>query len=377
MDLCKNCGAPLVEGTPFCGFCGAPVEPQQAPPAQAPIVISAQPLEEPGKTVAWSEPATAPAPQPLPLRPTPAYRHVDAPPKKVKRSAGTVILSVLLCILMVIPVILSFLQGTITNSLNEDTYLQIILDVDLSRLPGSLLNEDLGDVDLAQAICQEVNTVGPAFSGPENWRDLTPDDLDQLLKETRLPEFGAEQLDRLVKAILSGRKSLKIRTKDVLDLLYDDLEILVDDMDLPIDPDALEEAAEEIIHAIDAEEISLEFDRETDQILSYVRKALSSETLTVLLAAIGLLFLLLMLVNLRSPFHGLRDTGIVGIVSGAMCLSITFLPKALDGLEGIGHLLSVVLSGILGGGQLIAAAILIGSIVLVIGSGVLRKLLKK
>ena len=379
MDLCKNCGAPLVEGTPFCGVCGTHVEPQEAPPPQAPIISAELPVisEDPGKTVAWSKPAMPAAPQPLPVHPVPAYRHTEEPPKRVKRSAGTVILSVLLCILMVIPVLLTFLQCTVSGSLNEDTYLQIILDVDLSQLPGSLLNKDLADMDLADAICHEVNTVGLAFSGPDYWKDLTADDLEHLLKETQLPEFAAEQLDRMVKAVLSGRKSLKIRTKDVLDLLYDDLEVLVDDMDLPIDPDALEEAAEEIIHAIDMEEIPLEFDRETNEILTYVRKALSSETLAILLAVMGLLFLLLMLVNLRSPFQGLRDAGIVGIISGILCLSITFLPKALEGLEGIGHLLSVVLSGILASGQLIAAAIVIGGIVLIIGSRVLRKLLKK
>lgn len=399
MDICKNCGAPLMDGTAFCGFCGASVQAKQPMPAQpqapvqVPVYVPSQPpvqpmdpgafggpAPDPGKTVAWSGPVCEPAPAPPVFQApqAPAYRPANVPPvKKKKRSALTVLLSLLLCILMVLPVLPAFLLGTVSGSLNEDTYLQIILDVELSQLSGSLLDEDLEDMDLAEAICHEVNAVGVRFSGPVYWKDLTPDDIEQLLKETQLPEFAAEQLDRLTKAILSGKKSFKLRTKDVMKLLYEDLEVLVEDMDLPIDPDALEEAAEEIIHAMDAEEIPLEFDRETEEILDYVRKALSAETLTVLLAAVGVLILLLMLVNLRSPFHGLRDVGIVAIISGLLCLGITFLPGALSGLGDAGYLVSVVLKGLLQKGQLTAAVMTVGGAVLTIGSGVLRKLLKK
>ena len=375
MRYCAHCAAALEEGATVCPDCGKPVENRDEPEQiHIPEVILPEALEKTREMPPEELPAM---PKPISVARQPVY-YIPAkepvPEKKKKRSVFSVLASVLLCVLMILTVLTTFALGVLESSLDKEHYLEMIQSIDPEELSGALVDPNMADVSFYDALCVKINQAGQRYNF---WKDLTADNLETLLEETDIPEFAAEQMERLTKAVLSGKDSFRIRPNDVLELLENNLGLLSQDMGLFLNDQMLEQVAAEILTATGADEISLRPEGPAGQLLDLVRGVLSSGTLMWLMGVTGALAVLLILVNLYTPMCGVRDIGIVGIVTGTLGLGMRLVPFFLPDLGEWGHLAAAVLGSLLKDSASTALPVLVGGLLLTILGSVILMIQKR
>jgi len=386
MAKCVYCGAELVENAKFCRMCGArtPSENQivfpeaSAAPQPAPVP---QTIEEP----VYYPPSPIPAPamaNPAPVAP------VQAAQKKKPHRRGFLGIfgSVLVCILILAFMLPTFLLITVSTALTEETFLSIMLQIDLDAVPASVLDEydpSLEGLSLAEFICREINQEGNDTL-PEGLNiDLTPKGLNAIKNKSSLLPFLAEHMEGILNALLDGKEHYRISQKKVEKLLRSNLELLSDELDLPMEDFELEETAAYLLETTGLGEIPLgtnwsEGDR---QMLSVLDKLVSGSLLIVPLGILAFFVILLFLINIKDVMYAVRDVGIVSIL-GSLPLLLVILgansaPAMYAGKDAAMYLGSVVLSCVLSRSLVILISVFSAGVLLLILNGIIRAVQKK
>lgn len=303
-----------------------------------------------------------------------------------RRKFLAVFTSVLLCILLLTAMLPTYALITVRNSLQKETFLAIMQRTDLNQIPASVLDEydeELEDLTLAELFCETINEDAGYSLEEGVWEDITPADLNRLLKETTFLEFTAEQMEGLINAILSGKKTYGIPVQAMEKLLEDNLPYLAEELNLPLEEDEIEDLAEELIESGDFDDIPIysEMDSEVRSALEIINLILSVYALGALCLLMLLLVLLLFAVNHRDPLYALRDTGIVCVLGTVFPLLAVLGGRGLvafaAGKDGIVYIVATVLSCVLESSLTVTASVFGAGVLLLIINGIARKVQKK
>lgn len=303
-----------------------------------------------------------------------------------KRKFLAAFFSVILCILLLIAMLPSYVLVTVRSSLSKETVQAMMYRVDLDQIPASFIDEydsSLRGLSIAEALCDELNSqMHVAY---DDWDDLTPKELDQYLDETAFIPFIAEHAEGILHALVEGEDSYRIPTKEIITLLEHDVHYLADTLNLPMEEVDLDELSDDIVDEFGLEDVVLPAPDDIDE-----NAQLALDGLGILLSfyAIGgvclvllLLVLLLFAANHRDPMYAVRDVGIVSILGTV--LPLLLVPGArgavayFAGKEAEIYLASLATSCVLESSFPVIASVFILGVVLLIVNGIVRGVQKK
>lgn len=319
-------------------------------------------------------------------KPNKAHSPKPRPAQPRKRGALRVIASVLICILLLTALAPLFTLVTARNSLRQETFLSMLRRVDLDRIPIGQLDPVYGDdkdLSVADALCEGINEMVSDTVNSENWTHLTPKSLNRLLRETTFPEFIAEQLEKLITALLQGDQTFGIDPEDLENVLRENLSFITADMDLLLEEEDIVKAARQVAQAGGLNEISLysDMDEEVEEALAVARMTLSAEALIPVIVAVAVLVGLLFLANGKQPLYALRDLGIVAVLATAVPLlaigGCRVLIAQTAGKEALAYIVGIVVSCMLESAFVLYICLFAAGVALLILNGVVRAARKK
>jgi len=306
-------------------------------------------------------------------------------PVRPKRKFVAAFFSVILCILLLVAMLPTYVLVTVRNTLSSETFLAVMQRIELDQLPASILDEydsSLRGLSVAEALCDELNDqMSHAYA---DWDELTPKELDQFLNETAFLPFIADHTEGILKAIIEGEDSYRVPTKEIVELLEHDIAYLADKLNLPMEDVDLEELSDDIVEEFQLDDLILPTSEDID---ADARMALDIVGILLSFYAIGgaclvllLLVLLLFVTNHRDPMYAVRDVGIVSVLGTILPLLLIFGAKGavafFAGKEAEMYLASVAVSCILDSTFIPAVAVFGLGIVLLIINGIVRKVQK-
>ena len=300
------------------------------------------------------------------------------------RGALPIIASVLICILLLTMMAPLFALTTVQGTLTKETFVSMIRRVDLDEIPMDQLDQYSGwnGASLAEAICDELNSSVTSTVNSQAWTQFTPELLRKLMTETTFPAFIGEHLEGLLSAFLEGDDSYSISTRDVEDVLLDNLAFITEELNLVLEEDDIPKAAEQFVRAADLNDIPLpDLDGEVEDVLEIARFTVSQAALIPLLVALLVLVVLLFVANLKQPLYAMRDLGIVAVLSTILPLiAVVGCRLSVSRAAGTNALLYVggtVVSCVLESSLILYICVFAAGVAALVAFGVIRSLRKK
>ena len=295
-----------------------------------------------------------------------------------------------------------------------------------ATVPEDFVSGDLGDVlggedgDSSALVEFIYNTVTEQFQGEDVV--LPPlEEVQQFVEESTLDDFLADKSASLISDIITGENTTTITTEEIQTLLQDNAQLIEDTFEIEISEDVITEVVEEIekveiVQQIQEEGVNSVLQDLVDNnvitipgmlpsqdlapegmggsqsgattntpspmdILNALRAIVTTETLLAMIGVCLVLIGLLLLVNMKQIWVGIRDAGITVTVVGVLFSAVTFagwysadLLKAL--LADAGPAAKIVLF-IVNLTAPIHIGVLVLGIVLIVVSCVVKSLLKK
>lgn len=295
-----------------------------------------------------------------------------------------------------------------------------------ATVPEDFVSGDLGDVlggedgDSSALVEFIYNTVTEQFQGEDVV--LPPlEEVQQFVEESTLDDFLADKSASLISDIITGENTTTITTEEIQTLLHDNAQLIEDTFEIEISEDVITEVVEEIekveiVQQIQEEGVNSVLQDLVDNnvitipgmlpsqdlapegmggsqsgattntpspmdILNALRAIVTTETLLAMIGVCLVLIGLLLLVNMKQIWVGIRDAGITVTVVGVLFSAVTFagwysadLLKAL--LADAGPAAKIVLF-IVNLTAPIHIGVLVLGIVLIVVSCVVKSLLKK
>ena len=295
-----------------------------------------------------------------------------------------------------------------------------------ATVPEDFVSGDLGDVlggedgDSSALVEFIYNTVTEQFQGEDVV--LPPlEEVQQFVEESTLDDFLADKSASLISDIITGENTTTITTEEIQTLLQDNAQLIEDTFEIEISEDVITEVVEEIekveiVQQIQEEGVNSVLQDLVDNnvitipgmlpsqdlapegmggsqsgattntpspmdILNALRAIVTTETLLAMIGVCLVLIGLLLLVNMKQIWVGIRDAGITITVVGVLFSAVTFagwysadLLKAL--LADAGPAAKIVLF-IVNLTAPIHIGVLVLGIVLIAVSCVVKSLLKK
>lgn len=389
-QFCHQCGAKVVPAARFCSACGTPRQnltppkPAAAPaPAQkvpqagpstvftldsldapnpqpeackSPVVFTLDSLpdsqeapEIPASPAAPEIPAVnsdpespaavfEPRPEVIPPEPAPVPSTQPAPKSGIlaRRGVGRTVLAVLLCIVIFI---WSFVTLTVLNvrlstsgELGVKTLETAVRELDLQQIPVSRVFVDLqhSDDSLADWGADKINAY---YHGRV---DVDGDDLQELLEESTLAEFLAENVEACLADVYNGTDRASVTARDVENLLEDNAALIGDVLGEELSDADIAEAVSAAERSGALELLNAEtLQEEGGMLYRSVQITLSWWVIAGLIVVLLLMILLLSTVE-RSVLRTLGDTGITLMVMSAIWgiggLFVLLLPELWNSL---------------------------------------------
>lgn len=378
--------APIPEPEPIAPLAAAPITREHVRNSATPS--GAQPMPFGNMTARGSSASYSYASQ----------ERVDNPVKnkavRPRRKFLAVFCSVLLCILILIMMLPTFVLVTARNTMKQETLLAMMQRIDLDEIPASIIDEydeDLENMSFAEALCEAINVEISYYTGDYylnnqlivfEWEDMTPEDLDRFLDETTFLPFIAEQAEGITQAILSGKSAYSISSKALEDLLVENTPYIVETFGLPVEVENYHLFAEQIMDEIYLGELELpNWTRSERQVLEIVNLSLSFYGIGALCLVLILLVLLLFVANHRDPMYAVRDVGIVCVLGTVLPLLAMLAGRiavsAFAGKDAMMYIVCTVLSCVAESSLLVVGIVFGLGIVLLVVNGIVRKVQRK
>ena len=367
--FCTQCGKPLEEDALFCSACGTAVKvfrqvtqpaehprTEQTSLAAEPAVLIQPPVAEPEapareepaqeeiaqEEVAQEDAAPEVPAQQIPVQQIPAQQipvqqipaqQQYAPPAETaakkkapgKRKSGTVVGSVLLCILVFVFltafVLLLGLRASTTQDSGAALVKEMISNVDVREIPAANLVADKNyEGSLADWIVEKARAES---NGKEQFDER---DFEKYVEESKLVKELSEHLGSLVWNIREGEDGEELTTKDIRRLLESDRKAIKKHLNFNITDKDIDKVIAEVEKSKALEYTSTDFVRENAGGVYYaVQYTLSPVTFVgaILLLLLGLF--LVCLVNRWKLLPIFHDLGITLVVFGAVFGAAAFV----------------------------------------------------
>lgn len=240
-----------------------------------------------------------------------------------------------------------------------------------ATIPGDFVSGDLGDVlggeggDSSALVEFIYNTVTEQFQGEDVV--LPPlEEVQQFVEESTLDDFLADKSASLISDIITGENTTTITTEEIQTLLQENAQLIEDTFEVEISEDVITEVVAEIekveiVQQIQEEGVNSVLQELVDNkvitipgmlpsqdlapetpgegssvntstpdmsspmgIINALRSIVSTETLLAMIGVCLVLIGLLLLVNMKQIWVGIRDAGITVTVVGVIFSAITF-----------------------------------------------------
>ena len=350
--FCSNCGTRLNEGARFCHGCGAAVSPAPEPvPQPAPIpqpvpapVFQPEPMPQPvpapvPQPEPMPQPVPAPVPQPEPM-PQPAPEPVPAPkpvqpPKQKKtwtrpanspRTAGAVVLCVLIFLCSFLSIVLLNVQSLTSQDILEQSLEEMVLNLDLTRIQASdvLSNAEPG-TSVAELIAQEIEKSYVVEV------DVDEDDVQEFLEESSFLPFIAEKISEYADDIRNDRRGTGITERELENLLWENEDEIEDLVGMPL----TQTDVDNVVAKADTQGLMKSLRAKTlknDIPVAYsaLQIALSEITVIVLVVLMILMALLVAKIYKWNIFQACGSVGTVLTVSGGIFVALTLIALVMN-----------------------------------------------
>lgn len=441
--FCTNCGKTVREGARFCSGCGSPVRelPDEVPvttetpqeesvPAAAEVIlpepvveevvpepVAEEPAPEPVAEEAIPEPVTQePAPEPVaepvpevvvppvpepvqpaaeelakePIaQPTPAVQPAPQAPVKpqkpakppYKRKAGTVIVSILLCILVflfatVLTVLLSLREAT-TKESGTQLVSDMFQSVDVTQIPAASL---VADADYEGSLADWI--VEKAKEQNKGVEQFDQGDFEDYLAESAMVQQLSEQMGSLVWNVRQDDRGEELKAEDIRTLLENDRELIQKHLHFNISEKDIDKVVAEMENAKVLDYMSVRTLRREASGVFYATQYGLSLWVLIVIAVLTVGAMLLVCMANRWKFIPIsNDLGVTLTLSGSLILLPSLVLMGFGGLlfqslEGLSFIGSVI-SGLMGNFLIPSLIVFATGVVLLIAKTIGKKIVMK
>lgn len=210
---CVICGVDFPDGSAFCPFCGSAATTSQTPLVPEPVIDQPQPEFQP-------TPGVQPSPPDIPENKPPKKRWVPGHVARIFLRIGTVLLSILLSLSLLMTIfVIDFKMLT-----NESTVERVIDSVLRDSPEGQLmmLAKGSSDDDSASQLQDAlVDLIYDALKKNDDGNKITAtkDQISEFLARSDSDKFLSDKLTGLMSDLINGTEETHIRSKDVIKLL--------------------------------------------------------------------------------------------------------------------------------------------------------------
>ena len=317
--FCTWCGAQIPDSTKFCTNCGKPVTIVK-PAAEKPA--AEKPAAEKPAAANPAKPAVAPVPE----------EKAAAPVRKLRKpSAGKVIFSVLICLLIFALGLAASVLFSARRALSAETLEEVVDELDFTKM--TVRGED-GDAVTLTELAEE--RMGPLLEKV----DVKPETIVGILNKGYVKDFLVENLTSYSDYFLEGKKLRPLSVDSLIEFFEDNNNRLTRDSKGLVYYTGTEKPESPGLYISEDDVFDL-FDKLGNESLntSAIRKLIgvepqlimtgfSSVTVLIIVLIAGLLALLVLLLHLRTIWSGFGFLGWTAFLIGGVLIAARFIGKA-------------------------------------------------